>query len=145
VSTDPADVDMDLVHGFLTEAYWATGTTREQVRRSVDGSIPFSLFEDDTQVGFARVISDRATFAYVSDVFVVADARGRGLGSFLVESMLAHPDLQGLRRWTLATRDAHPLYARFGFTAPTQPERLMELRPTRPPTPPAPISDPTEA
>jgi GNAT superfamily N-acetyltransferase len=128
ITTDPAAVDLDVVHGFLTTSYWAYGVTRERVERSIAGSITFSLFEDDRQVGFARVITDRATFAWLSDVFVLEEQRGQGLGQWLVASILEHPDLQGLRRWSLATRDAHTLYSRYGF-APVNPDRMMEYRP----------------
>ena len=128
ITTDPAQMDLDVVHGFLTTCYWAAGITRERVVQSIAGSIPFGLFEDGRQVGFARVISDHATFAWLADVFVLPEARGRGLGIWLVETILAHPDLQGLRRWSLATRDAHSLYARFGFVRLANPERMMEYR-----------------
>jgi GNAT superfamily N-acetyltransferase len=129
ITTDPAQIDLDVVHGFLTASYWAWGITRDRVERSIAGSIPFALFEDEQQVGFARVISDRATFAWVADVFVLPGFRGRGLGTWLMETVLAHPDLQRLRRWSLATRDAHSLYARFGFVRLASPERMMEFRP----------------
>jgi GNAT superfamily N-acetyltransferase len=132
ITTDRDQVDVDVVHGFLTTSYWAYGVTRERVARSIAGSIPFALFEDDRQVGFARVISDGATFAWLADVFVLPDCRGEGLGRWLVESILAHPDLQGLRRWSLATRDAHSLYARYGFVPLATPERMMEFRPGHP-------------
>ena len=120
---------MDVVHGFLTTSYWAAGISRDLVERSIAGSIPFSIFENGRQLGFGRVITDRATFAYISDVFVVPEARGRGLGQWLVEAMVQHPDLQGLRRWTLFTGDAHGLYAKVGFGPARHPERLMELSP----------------
>jgi GNAT superfamily N-acetyltransferase len=129
ITTDPDEIDLDVVHGFLTTSYWAQGVTRERVARSIEGSIPFGLFDDGQQVGFARVITDRATFAWLADVFILPPARGRGLGVWLVESILSHPDLQGLRRWSLATRDAHSLYSRFGFTPIASPERMMEFRP----------------
>jgi GNAT superfamily N-acetyltransferase len=132
ITTDPDEIDVDVVHGFLTTCYWAWGITRERVARSIAGSIPFGLFARDQQVAFARVISDQSTFAWVADVFVLPAWRGRGLGVWLVEAMLAHPDLQGLRRWSLATRDAHSLYARFGFVRLATPERMMELRPSSP-------------
>lgn len=132
ITTDPAAVDLDVVHGFLAASYWAHGVTRERVARSIEGSIPFALFEDERQVGFARVISDRATFAWLADVFILPEFRGRGLGRWLVETILAHPDLQGLRRWSLATRDAHSLYARYGFVRLANPERMMEYRPGSP-------------
>jgi GNAT superfamily N-acetyltransferase len=118
ISTDPARIDLDVVHGYLAgESYWAPGIPREVVRRSIAHALPFGLYAPAGQVGFARVVTDRATFAYLGDVFVLPAHRGRGLGVWLVSTVLAHPDLQGLRRWHLATRDAHGLYARFGFTA----------------------------
>jgi GNAT superfamily N-acetyltransferase len=132
ITTDPSQVDLDVVHGFLTTSYWAHGVTRERVVRSIAGSIPFALFEDDRQVGFARVISDGATFAWLADVFVLEEARGQGLGQWLVASIMEHPDLQGLRRWSLATRDAHSLYARYGFAPLANPDRMMEYRPGSP-------------
>jgi GNAT superfamily N-acetyltransferase len=137
ISTDPAELDIDVVHGYLTTSYWATGISRDLVERSIAGSIPFGVFEDGRQVGFARVISDRATFAYVADVFVVPEAQGRGLGRWLVETIVQHPELQGLRRWTLFTADAHGLYGKVGFVPARRPERLMELSPG-PGTPAAP-------
>lgn len=132
ISTDPDQIDLAVVHGFLTTSYWAAGVSRERVARSIAGSIPFGLFDDRRQIGFARVISDGATFAWLADVFVVPEARGRGLGAWLVETILLHPELQGLRRWSLSTRDAHALYGRFGFAPLTNPERMMELRPGSP-------------
>jgi GNAT superfamily N-acetyltransferase len=132
ITTDPDEIDLDVVHGFLTNSYWARGVTRERVARSIQGSIAFGLFEDRRQVGFARVITDRATFAWLADVFILPPARGQGLGVWLVESILSHPDLQGLRRWSLSTRDAHSLYSRFGFTTTANPERMREFRPGSP-------------
>lgn len=129
ITTDPTQIDLEVVHAFLTSSYWAAGVSRERVERSIAGSIPFGLFEEDRQVGFARVISDLATFAWLADVFVLPDSRGRGLGIWLVGTILAHPDLQGLRRWSLATRDAHSLYGRFGFVGLGNPDRMMEYRP----------------
>lgn len=127
ISTDPADVDIDAVHAFLTRSYWADGIPRDVVARSIAGSLPFSLFHKDQQVGFARVITDRATFAYLADVYVLEEHQGRGLGRWLVEVVLAHPDLQGLRRLMLATRDAHGLYAQLGFGPLASPGRFMEI------------------
>ena len=127
VSTDPERVDIDVVHDFLTRSYWAQGIPMETVRRSIENSICFGIYHGRQQVGFARIISDRATFAYLADVFVLPDYRGRGLSRWLMECIVGHPDLQGLRRWMLATRDAHGLYARYGFTAVKKPDRWMEL------------------
>lgn len=127
ISTDSARVDVAAVHAFLSTSYWAEGIPREVVARAIAGSIPFSLFHGKAQVGFARVVTDRATFAYLADVYVLDAHRGRGLAVWLIETVMAHPDLQGLRRFSLATRDAHGLYARFGFTPVAAPERLMEI------------------
>ena len=128
VSTDPARLDRDLVHRFLSqEAYWSRGVERDRVERSIESSIPFGVYLGDEQVGFARVITDRATFGWIADVFVVGEHRGRGLGKRLVGEILAHPELQGLRRWLLATADAHGLYRKFGFTQLEAQERFMAL------------------
>ena len=126
VTTDPARVDLAVVHGFLANAYWAKDIPLEVVRRSIEHSLNFSLHHGATQVGFARVITDYATFAYLGDVFMLASHRGRGLSKWLMEVVLAHPDLQGFRRWVLLTRDAHGLYRQFGFTPIAAPERYME-------------------
>src|SRR5262249_39580186 len=124
-------VDLDVVHAFLARSYWAPGIPREVVRRSLENSLPFGLFRADEepgrQVGFARVITDRATFAYLSDVFVLEEERGRGLGKFLMECVHAHPELQALRRWLLVTRDAHGLYEQFGWRVTPEPGRHMEI------------------
>jgi len=128
ISTDPARLDLGLIHGFLSGSYWARGIPREVVERSVRGSLCFGLYEEGgSQVGFARVITDRATFAYLADVFVLESQRGRGLSKWLLERILAHPDLQGLRRFLLGTKDAHGLYARFGFAPPKDPSLWMEI------------------
>lgn len=126
VDTDPARLDLAVVHGFLAESYWAKGIPLETVRRSIRNSLCFGLYEAENQIGFARVVSDRATFAYLADVFVLESHRGRGLGKLLMGAVVAHPDLQGLRRWMLATRDAHGLYAQYGFTPLPVPERFMQ-------------------
>lgn len=126
ISTDRDRLDRPLIHEFLSESYWAKGIPRETVDRSIEGALCFGLYDGDRQVGFARVITDRATFAYLADVFVLESHRGRGLAAWLMESILAHPDLQGLRRWMLLTRDAHPLYRKVGYTALARPERVME-------------------
>lgn len=126
ISTDPARVDIAVVHGFLTRSYWAQGIPEATVRRSIANSLCFGLFHGSRQVGFARVVTDRATFAYLADVFVVEELRGRGLSKWMMEVIVAHPDLQGLRRWLLATRDAHELYRKYGFTALGDPGRFLE-------------------
>ena len=117
------------MHRFLASSYWAAGIPRDVVDRSIDNALCFSILEDATgaQVGFARVVTDRSTFAYLADVFVLESHRGRGLATWLMEVIRAHPDLQGLRRWMLATRDAHALYRKFGFHEPAHPDRLMEI------------------
>jgi GNAT superfamily N-acetyltransferase len=125
VSTDRDRLDLVIVHEFLTTAYWSAGVSEETVRRSIEHSIPFGVYESNRQVGFARVISDQTTFAYLADVFVVQESRGQGLARFLLECILAHPDLQQLRRWTLFTRDAHGLYEQVGFERGQMLDRLM--------------------
>lgn len=128
VSTDPARLDLTAIARFLRAAYWSEGVPAEVVERSIAHSLPFGLYDPaGVQAGFARVVSDRAVFAYLGDVFVLPAYRGRGLGVRLVERVLAHPELQGLRRWHLATADAHELYRRFGFTEADRPERHMFL------------------
>jgi GNAT superfamily N-acetyltransferase len=127
VSTDPERMDVAVIHGFLRRSYWAEGIPEDVVRRSIHGSLCFGLFDHDRQVGFARVITDRATFAYVADVFVLESHRDRGLATWLMERVTSHPDLQGLRRWSLVTRDAHGLYRKFGFEPLANPERHMVL------------------
>jgi GNAT superfamily N-acetyltransferase len=127
VTTDRSRLDLDVIHGFLTTSYWARGVPREIVARSMENSLCFGAFDGDRQVGFARVISDRATFAYICDVFALESDRKRGIGKSLMAAIMAHPELQGLRRRMLATRDAHGLYRQFGFGAPAHPERQMEV------------------
>lgn len=127
VTDDKSTIDFEVVHGFLSTSYWATNIPRETMQRAIDGSMCFSLFKDGRQVGFARVITDRATFAYLADVFVLESERGRGAGTWFMSVVFAHPDLQGLRRFMLATRDAHELYRKFGFAGPAKPEMLMEV------------------
>jgi GNAT superfamily N-acetyltransferase len=132
VTTDPARLDLAAIHDFLTGSYWAQGISRELVERSIRHSLCFGAFEGDRQVGFARVITDRATFAYVADVFVLPSHRGRGIGMRIMACITGHPELQNLRLWTLFTRDAHGLYRQHGFRAARYPERLMERRSERP-------------
>jgi GNAT superfamily N-acetyltransferase len=127
ISTAPDRLDLDVVHGFLTASYWATGIPRATVERSLAGSLNFGLYRDGAQIGFARFVTDGATFAYLADVFVLPDHRGQGLAKWLVGTALTHPALTGLRRVLLATRDAHALYAQFGFTPLARPERFMEI------------------
>lgn len=127
ISSDRTRVDIDLVHGWLTQSYWSPGIPRSTLQRAIEHSICFGAYCGGRQVGFARVITDRATFGYLADVFVLEPWRGRGLSRRLMEAVKAHPELQGLRRFMLATRDAHALYRKFGFGAPASPESLMEI------------------
>ena len=128
LSTDQARLDVDVIHGFLTNCYWAKGIPREVVARSIEHALCFGIYDGmGAQVGFARVISDLATVAYLGDVFVLESHRGRGLGKWMMECITQHPALQSLRRWILLTRDAHGLYSQFGFTPLKAPERYMEL------------------
>ncbi|HEY5731815.1 MAG TPA: GNAT family N-acetyltransferase [Anaerolineales bacterium] len=125
ISTDPSLLDIDSITEMLTRAYWAQGRTRDMIARSAQHSLVFGLYHDGKQIGLARVISDYTTFAWLCDVFIHEDYRGHGLGKWLMETVHAHPDLQGLRRWMLATRDAHGLYGQFGWTLLDKPERWM--------------------
>ena len=127
ISTDRNRLDIAVIHGFLSrQTYWAKGRTLDVVKRSIENSLPFGLFKDNQQIGFARVVTDYATFAWLADVFVLDEFRERGLGKWLIEVILAHPELQGFRRWVLATKDAHGLYRNFGFNELKKPERWME-------------------
>ena len=126
VSTDPADIDVAAVHAFLASSYWSPGLPRAVLERAIAGSLCFSLLEGKEQAGFARVITDRASFAYLADVYVLERLRGLGLGHRLMEAVLAHPDLALVRRFVLVTRDAHRLYEDFGFGALADPSRYME-------------------
>ena len=128
ISSDPARLDANVIYDFLTNCYWAKGIPRELVARSIEHALCFGIYDGSgAQVGFARVISDFATVAYLGDVFVLESHRGRGLSKWMMECILQHPALQNLRRWILLTRDAHELYRKFGFTALKSPERYMEL------------------
>lgn len=127
ISDDTARLNIKLIHEFLsTESYWAIGRDIETVERSIKNSLPFGVYKDGKQVGFARVLTDYATFAWIADVFVLKEHRGKGLSKWLMEVILAHPNLQGFRRWVLATKDAQPLYRKFGFMELKRPERWME-------------------
>ena len=129
VSTDAARLNLDVIHGYLSgQSYWARNIPRDTVRRAIAGSLCFGLYHDASgeQIGFARVVSDRATFAYLADVFVLDAHRGRGLSKWLMHVIIAHPDLQGLRRWMLGTADAHGLYTQYGFKPLANPARFME-------------------
>jgi GNAT superfamily N-acetyltransferase len=126
VSCDPNRLDRAVITEFLRSSYWAKDIPAEVVAKSIEHSLCFALLDGARQIGFARVASDRATFAYLADVFVLSDYRGAGLGKWLIECVTSHPDLQGLRRWLLGTRDAHGLYRQFGFTSLKKPETFME-------------------
>jgi GNAT superfamily N-acetyltransferase len=127
ISTDRGRLDREAIHAFLSNSYWARGIPREVLDRSIENALCFGVYEGQKLVGFARVITDFSTFAYLADVFVLESHRGRGLSKWLMEVVMGHPELQGLRRWTLATRDAHGLYEQFGFRKLTSPDRLMEI------------------
>lgn len=127
LSTLTEEMDVDAIHGFLSgESYWARGVPRDVVARAIQHSLCVGVFHGAAQVAFARAITDRATYAYLADVYVLQAYRGRGIGRWMMETLDAHPDLQGLRRWMLMTKDAHGLYAQFGFTPLAQPDRAME-------------------
>jgi len=127
ISTDNNRLDIGIIHDFISkQSYWAQGRQIETVQRALDNSLNFGLYKNDQQIGFARVVTDYATFAWIADVFVLPEHRGKGLSKWLMELILSHPELQGFRRWVLATKDAHSLYARFGFSALHRPERWME-------------------
>jgi len=125
ISGDRDRLDLDVIHGYLDRSYWAAGRSRAQVARSIAESLPFGLYHRQAQVGFARVITDHVTLAFLADVFVLEEHRGRGVGTWLVEVVTGLPELRGVKRWLLGTRDAHGLYRKFGFGAPT-PEIWME-------------------
>ena len=127
ISTDKSRLNVPLIHDFLRNSYWAAGIPRTVVERAIQNSLCFGMYRGSAQVGFARVISDHATFAYLADVFIVPEERGKGLSKMLITEILAHPDLQGLRRFLLATKDAHELYRRFGFGPFQNPDRLMSI------------------
>jgi GNAT superfamily N-acetyltransferase len=130
ISTDPARLDVPAIHAYLSaSSYWALGRPLDVVRRSIDHSLPFGVYHGTAQIGFARLVTDYATFAWLADVFVLPEFRGQGLGKWLMEVIVAHPRVQGLRRWLLATKDAHGLYAQYGFTPLHSPERWMDRFP----------------
>jgi len=126
ISCDPARIDVDAVEQFLRASYWAPERSRAKIERSIQTSIVFGVYEDAHQIGFARVVTDKADFAWLCDVYLDAAVRARGIGKWLLKTVLAHPDLQGLKRWLLATRDAHGLYQQFGFVPLADPNRWME-------------------
>lgn len=127
ISSERGRMDVGAIHAFLTRTYWARGIPRETVQRAIDHSLCFGVFQGPAQVGFARVVTDQATFAYLADVYLLDEHRGQGLARRLVQAVLAHPRLQGLRRWLLVTRDAHALYRPHGFEPLAHPDRIMEI------------------
>jgi GNAT superfamily N-acetyltransferase len=127
VSTNSARFDVEMIHRFLTSCYWAEGIPRDIVQRSIENAVCFGVFDGDKQVGVARVITDRATFAYIGDLFILESHRGRGLSKLLMRAIMEHPELQGFRRWSLVTNDAHGLYQQFGFTPLASPQKYMEI------------------
>ena len=126
LSTDPAEMQVDAIHAFLSTSYWAAGIPRETVARAVANSLCVGAFHGDAQIGFARVVSDRATFAYLADVYVLEAHSGQGVARAMVQRLQDHPDLQGLRRWLLFTRDAHTVYAPLGWTPLDDPAKVMQ-------------------
>jgi|SRR6185503_874323 len=128
ISTDKALIDFVAVYKYLSEeSYWATGITADRLKRAIDNSMCFGVYKDDMQAGFTRVVTDQATFAYICDVFILPQYRGLGLSKWLMQTIIEHPDLQGLRRWSLATADAHGLYSQMGFVPLSRPDRWMEI------------------
>ena len=127
VTTNPEDLDIEMIHGFLSTSYWAKGIPKAIVEKAARNSLSFGMYHHGRQIGFGRAITDQATFAYLADVFILPEFRGRGLGKWFISCVLAHPELQGLRRWLLATSDAHELYRRNGFAPLKKPENFMEI------------------
>jgi N-acetylglutamate synthase-like GNAT family acetyltransferase len=128
ISTDPALLNVETIHAFLTQSYWARGIPQETVIKSIQNSLCFGLFTSDRQIGFARAITDYSTFAYLSDVFILTDYQGRGLGQWLIECIIACPSIQGIRRLLLATEDAQEFYQKCGFEPLNKPENFMEIQ-----------------
>ena len=126
ISTDKNLLDLSAIHSFLVKSYWAEGIPFETVKKSIEHSLNFGVYKEGKQVGFARVITDYATYAYIGDVYILEDFRGQGLSKWMMQVIANHSKLQGLRRWSLLTRDAHGLYRKTGFTEPQNPERYME-------------------
>jgi GNAT superfamily N-acetyltransferase len=128
ISTDKDLLDFDMMYDYLSrESYWSKGIKPEVLRKGIDNAMSFGVYHDKKQIGYAKVVTDKATFAYLADVFVLEQYRGLGLSKWLVKTIKEHPDLQGLRRWMLATADAHGLYAQFGFEPISNPERWMQI------------------
>ena len=127
VSTDKTKLNLSVIHNYLKTSYWAQDIPESVIKTSIENSLVFGLYDGETQIGFAKIITDKATFAYLADVFVINKYQGKGLGKWLVECVMSHDDLQGLRRILLATRDAHTLYEKYGFKPLLQPERFMQV------------------
>ncbi len=128
LSDDPAMLDLEAIHAYLSQSYWAAGIPFDVMARAIENSVAFGLYHDGAQIGFCRVVTDRATFGYLADVYVLEAYRRQGLAEWMMRVVHDHPSLQGFRRWVLATRDAHPLYAKIGYTALEDPARYMEWR-----------------
>lgn len=128
IDTDRSRLDLSVIHAYLSESsYWAAGIPLPLVQKAIDNSLSFGVYDGERTIGFARVITDYSTFGYLADVFILEEYRGRGLSKWLMDCIMVHPDLQGFRRWMLATLDAHELYRKFGFTPLSKPERIMEI------------------
>ncbi len=130
ISTDKSKLQLDVIHGFLKTSYWAKDIEFEKVKRAIDNSLCFGMFYRNKQIGFARVITDYTSFAYIADVFILKEHRKRGLSKWLMKTILEFPELSTIRKWALRTKDAHSLYSRFGFTTPNQPDSYMEYIPS---------------
>ncbi|MGZ3757767.1 MAG: GNAT family N-acetyltransferase [Mucilaginibacter sp.] len=128
ISLDKNKLNFEIIYRYLSEdSYWAKGITAERLKKAIENSVCFGVYHNDEQAGFARVVTDGATFAYICDVFILPQFRGNGLSKWLIQTIVNHPDFQGLRRWSLATADAHGLYQQFGFTTISKPDRWMEI------------------
>jgi GNAT superfamily N-acetyltransferase len=127
ISTDPNRLDVAMIHAFLADSYWVPGITRESLEKCMKHSLCFGIYAEGRQIGFARIVTDYVRYAHLLDVFILPEFRGQGIAKLLMNNILSHPELQTITRYTLHTRDAHALYAQFGFTAPANPERQMEL------------------
>lgn len=127
ITTDQDRLDIAAIHSYLTQSYWSPGIPLEIVKRAISNSLSFGLLHEQKQIGFARIVTDKATFAYLADVYILEAHRGKGLSKWLIEVILSHDDLQRLRRFVLATKDAHGLYSRFGFKELANPSRMMEI------------------